>query len=665
MTEGAARVPFGAWPSPLTIDRVLEAGVSVGEIRVDGGDVWWTESRPSEGGRIAVMHQLAGGTTVEASPDDTSVRTRVHEYGGGAWWVDRGTLFFADWATQRLFRADPGKTPAPITPASQVPAGDRYADGVVTPDRTWVICVREHHGAGEPVNEIVAVPAYGEGPPQVLVTGPDFVAWPRLSPDGSRLCWIEWDHPDMPWDATRLRVAPVESSGGLVADTITLGEAHTVAGGPDESVQQPVWQNADELLFISDRTGWWNLYRARADDPDTATNLAPTERDLAGPPWVFGTSSYAMCDDGTIAIAVHHDGVMSLGRIDDDAIELLDTGLTSISQVRSLTGGIAPSDRSRASVVCLGASFTREPTVVQVPVGAGSSGRPLELRPAFELDLPDGLISVPEHITFEVGEGAQAHGLFYPPAHPEVEGPEGAAPPLLVLSHGGPTAAARPQLSLDVQFWTSRGFGVVDVNYRGSIGYGREFRNALRDRWGVADVADCVSAAGHLAAIGRADGDRMAIRGGSAGGYTTLCALSLTDRFAAGVSRYGVADLGALARDTHKFESRYLDRLVGPWPEAEAIYLERSPIHHIDGFSCPLLVLQGLEDVIVPPDQSEQIVDAVRAKGIPVAYLAFEGEQHGFRQAETIRRALQAELAFYGSVFGFDPADDLPPLDLR
>jgi dipeptidyl aminopeptidase/acylaminoacyl peptidase len=272
---------------------------------------------------------------------------------------------------------------------------------------------------------------------------------------------------------------------------------------------------------------------------------------------------------------------------------------------------------------------------------------------------------VPEHISFDVGDGAQAYGLFYPPAHPEVQGPEGEAPPLLVLSHGGPTAAARSQLSLDVQFWTSRGFGVVDVNYRGSIGYGREFRNALRDRWGVADVADCVSAAGHLAAVGSADAERMAIRGGSAGGYTTLCALSLTDRFAAGVSRYGVADLAALARDTHKFESRYLDGLVGPWPDAEATYIERSPIHHIDGFSCPLLVLQGLEDVIVPPAQSEQIVEAVRAKGIPVAYLAFAGEQHGFRQAETIRRALQAELAFYGSVFGFDPADELPPLDLH
>jgi dipeptidyl aminopeptidase/acylaminoacyl peptidase len=644
---------------------VLEAGVSVGEIRVDGGDVWWSESRPAEGGRIAVMHQLAGGTVVEAGPTDASVRTRVHEYGGGAWWVDRGTLFFADWATQRLYRADPGKTPAPITPVSDAPAGDRYADGVVTPDHAWVICVREQHGAGEPVNEIVAVPAYGEGPPQVLVSGPDFVAWPRVSPDGSRLCWIEWDHPDMPWDATRLKVAPIESSGGLVAGTVVLGEAQTVAGGPDESVQQPTWQGPDELLFITDRTGWWNLYRTPVDAPDAATNLAPTDRDLAGPAWVFGTSSYAVCDDGTIAVAVHHDGLVSLGWIADGSVELLDTGLTSFSQLHPLTGGVAPSQRSRSSVVCLGASFTREPTVLQIPVGTGASGQPLELRPAHELHLPPGLLSVPEHITFDVGEGEQAHALFYAPANPAVEGPEGDAPPLLVLSHSGPTAAARPQLSLDVQFWTSRGFGVVDVNYRGSVGYGREFRNALRDRWGVADVADCVTAAGHLASIGRADAERMAIRGGSAGGYTTLCALSMTDRFAAGVSRYGVADLAALARDTHKFESRYLDRLIGPWPEAEAVYTERSPIHHVDGFSCPLLVLQGLEDVIVPPAQSQEIVDALRAKGIPVAYVAFEGEQHGFRQAETIRRSLQAELAFYGSVFGFTPADELPPLDLR
>ncbi len=661
-------VPFGAWPSPLTIERVLEAGVAVGEIRVDGGDIWWSESRPAEAGRITVMHQLAGGTTVEATPGDISVRTRVHEYGGGAWWVDRGALFFADWATQRLYRSDPGRDPAPITPPSDIPAGDRFADGVVTPDKAWVVCVREHHsgGAREPVNEIVAIPAYGEGPPQVLVSGPDFVSSPRVSPDGRQLCWIEWDHPDMPWDATRLMVAPLESSGGLVAGTIALGASRILAGGPDESVQQPQWQGSTHVLCISDRSGWWNLYRM-AVDPGSggAENLAPIEKDLAGPPWVFGTSSFAECDDGTIAVEVHHDGIVSIGRILDGSIEVIDTGLTSVTQLRPVSGGVAPSDRARSSVVFLGASFTREPTVVQVVVAPGASGQPMDVRPAHDLGLRDDQLSVPEHITFDVGEGEQAHALFYPPTSTEVQGPPAEAPPLLVLSHGGPTAAARPQISLDIQFWTTRGFAVVDVNYRGSVGYGRVFRNALRDRWGIADVADCVTAATHVAATGRADPERLAIRGGSAGGYTTLCALSMTGTFSAGVSRYGVADLAALARDTHKFESRYLDRLIGPWPEAEAIYTERSPLHHIDGFSCPLLVLQGTEDVIVPPAQSEEIVTAVRAKGIPVAYLAFEGEQHGFRQAETIRRALEAELAFYGKVFGFTPGDAVPALDLH
>lgn len=628
--------PYGAWASPITAETVISAAVGLSEVRVDGDHVWWSEGRPEEGGRVQLVRDGQ-----DALPDGFAARTRVHEYGGGAWAVRGGVAFFANWGDQRLYRLDgPGATPVALTPEPAVPMGDRYADVDVAPDGTWLVCVREHHPAdgGEAVNELVRIPTDGADAPEVLLTGPDFVAAPRLSADGGHLAWIQWDHPNMPWDETGLWVASIGAEG--------LAEPELVAGGlaSSESVVQPCWSPAGELHLVSDRTGWWNLYQEGSDEPVVAV-----EGEIGTPPWVFGMSRYAFLDDGTVVAACRRHG--------RDELLGYDVPFTSIDSVVS--------DGRR--VLFVGASPTQESAVVRFDPATGEHEL---LRPPRDLGLDDGWISVPEAIEFPTergpgGEARPAHALYYPPTNPEAEAPAGERPPLLVLSHGGPTAAARPMLSLATQFWTSRGFAVVDVDYGGSTGYGREYRDRLQGAWGIVDVQDCVAAAHFLAARGDVDADRLCIRGGSAGGYTTLQALTVTDVFAAGASHYGVADLGALARDTHKFESRYLDGLVGPWPEAEAVYRERSPIEHTDRLSSPMIILQGSEDEVVPPNQAELMVAALDAKGLPYAYVLFEGEQHGFRKAENIIRALEAELSFYAQVFGFTPADDIEPVEVH
>jgi dipeptidyl aminopeptidase/acylaminoacyl peptidase len=434
-----------------------------------------------------------------------------------------------------------------------------------------------------------------------------------------------------------------------------------VAGGPDESIFQPEWAPDGVLHVVSDRTDWWNLYRfGAAGAPDPGAELipvAPVEAEIGTPQWVFGMSRYAFVGDGRILCAYAADGLDRVGIVDPgaSAIRPLDLRYTAVSSVRP---GPGPEP---GSAVCIAAGPDVEPAVVVITADAEVT----VVRPARDLGLDPALLARPEPIDFATSGSRTAHALFYPPTNPACVGPDDERPPLLVLIHGGPTAAARPQLNLGLQYWTSRGFAVVDVNYGGSVGYGRPFRDQLRGRWGVVDVDDCVAAARHLADAGRVDPDRLAIRGGSAGGYTTLAALAFHDLFSAGMSQYGVADLSALATDTHKFESRYLDGLVGPWPEAESVYRERSPINHTEGFDRPLLVLQGLEDEIVPPNQSEMIVDALRGRGVPVAYIAFEGEQHGFRRAETIRRAIEAELSFYAQVWGIDLADDIDPVEVE
>jgi dipeptidyl aminopeptidase/acylaminoacyl peptidase len=641
---GATR--YGAWPSPITSALIVQAAASLGEVQRDGDEVWWSELRPSEGGRVQIVRRGSDGVLADMLPEHCSARTRVHEYGGGAWWVHRGVLFFGNWEDQRLYRVDPGGSPTPITPEPAIPHGDRYADGIVTGDGRWIVCVREHHDdGGEARNEIVALPADGSGDVTVLVTGPDFVSNPRLAPDGGTLCWLQWDHPNMPWDETELWVGRFDLDGAAPA----VGGAQRLAGGHRESLFQPEWRDDGALHVVSDRTGWWNLYRV---DGATLVGVAPVAGEVGVPQWVFRQSRYAFLDDGSTICAVAANGFDRLcvlrpgaGTLDDLAVPY-----TAISSVTSL------GDR----VALVGATPVEEPAVVTVDAGST-----LEvIRPPRDLGLDRALLSTPRPVDFPSAGGRTSHALFYAPKNPDAEAPEDEKPPLLVVIHGGPTSAARPMLSLSVQYWTSRGFAVVDVNYGGSTGYGREYRDLLQGSWGVVDVEDCVHVARGLADQGEVDGDRLAIRGGSAGGYTTLAALAFHDTFAAGASHYGVADLEALATDTHKFESRYLDGMIGPYPQARDVYVARSPIHHTDGFSRPLIVFQGLEDAVVPPNQAEMIVDALRRKGVPVAYVPFVGEQHGFRRAENIRRALDGELYFYGRVFGFTPADDLEPVEI-
>jgi dipeptidyl aminopeptidase/acylaminoacyl peptidase len=547
-----------------------------------------------------------------------------------------------------------------LTAEPERPRGDRYADGDLAGDGRTLVCVRERHtgpSATDVRNEVVRLAADAPSVPEVLVTGPDFVASPRLSPDGGTLAWVQWDHPSMPWDSTE-----------LVVRDLTTGEDTVVAGGRDESVSEPRWHPDGSLWFLSDRSQWWNLYRWVPDADIVPVVVGRFE--IGVPNWQLGSARYAFLSDGSVAFARRSAGYDTLSvRGAEGTVTDLDVGFSAVYEVRALRGG---------ALAVVAGSPTAEAGVhrIDLPVEPAADDAPeprvTTLRPPRELGVDPGYLSVPEAVTFGSvdahGAGRTAHALFYPPANPERSGTAGELPPLLVMIHGGPTASASPVLSLGVQFWTSRGFAVVDVDYGGSTGYGREYRDELLGQWGVIDVADCLAAAAWLAKQGRVDPDRSCIRGGSAGGYTTLAALAREDTpFAAGASHFGVADLEALAADTHKFESRYLDRLVGPYPQARDVYVERSPIHHVDRLRRPLLVLQGSEDEIVPPAQSEAIVEALRERGIPVAYLLFEGEQHGFRRAENIRRALEAELSFYGRVLGFElPAEEgIEPVELE
>lgn len=637
---------FGSWPTPVTSELVVRAAAGLGDVRIQDDTTVWSEQRPNEGGRTQLVRRLGTGDSADVLPPGFNARTAVHEYGGGAWWLAGERVWFTNWADQRLYTITGAEAPVPVTPEPDVPRGDRWADGCVTPDGRWALVVREHHppggGPAEVVNEIVVLDAAGELAPRVLVTGPDFVSDPRVSPGGDAVCWLQWSHPDMPWDGTELCVAALTDSD----IGPTLGEARVVAGRPDgESVSEPRWAGDGSLWFISDRSDWWNLYRW-VPGGDRVDPMVTMDAEIGGPQWVFGQSSYAFLSGGRTVFASSHNGLGFLAiRLADGRVVDVDLPYTSFGSIQ------AEGDR----VVFIGASSVAEPAVAALTVGEhGDVVDSGILRAPRELGLDQAWFSVPEPISFPTSGGRTAHALFYPPTNPDVQSTPGELPPLLVLIHGGPTSAARSLLQLGTQYWTSRGFAVVDVNYGGSTGYGRNYRNQLRNQWGVVDLDDCEAAARWLAEQGRADPARLCIRGGSAGGYTTLAALAFRDTFTAGASHYGVADLEALAAETHKFESRYLDRLIGPYPERRDLYIERSPIHHVDGFDRPLIVLQGLEDEVVPPNQAEMIVDALRAKGVPVAYVAFDGEQHGFRQAANIRRALDSELSFYAQVFGFD-----------
>jgi dipeptidyl aminopeptidase/acylaminoacyl peptidase len=698
--------PYGSWPSPITAARLVEGAAGVGEIRADGDDVWWSESRPGEGGRTQLVRLSKAGNRHDLFPAwvaepaegtrNWNARTAVMEYGGGAWAVRDRVVVFADWADQRLYRIDPAgrPVPVPISPTPSTARGWRWSEPTWLDDH-WLVCVRESHepevlaAHGEAMNELVALPVDGsaaEDPSlvRVLVSGPDFVHSPAVAVDRSAnertgeasLAWISWDHPRMPWDGSELWVGRVERDDG--GSPIGVADATVVAGGPEESVVQPGFTADGSLVFCTDRTGWWNPWRLRFDGgapgaPEPMLAGGGVEVEIGGPLWVGGLRWWAELASGHLLVAIAADGAQHLGLVElDGRLVELTTPFTEVSQVVPTADGlealvVAGTPTSERAPYRVGVSERVEGDLgdlVSAPAGDDlPTVRVTRLRPTRDLGFGIDWFSVPTAITFASADSRVAHALHYAPSNPEVRGPATDKPPLVVMIHGGPTSAARHALDLSRQFWTSRGFAVADVDYGGSVGYGRPYRRLLDGAWGIVDVQDAVAAARHLAEVGLVDGDRLAIRGGSAGGYTTLAALCFHDAFKAGASHYGVADLGALAADTHKFESRYLDGLVGPWPDARATYEARSPIHHTDGFSAPLIVLQGSEDEVVPPNQAEMIVEALARKGIAHAYLLFEGEQHGFRQAKNIVRALEAELWFYGKVFGFTPADDIAPVD--
>lgn len=633
---------YGTWKSPITSDLIVSDVVRLGEPSIDGQDVYWCELRPQQGGRIALVKRTADGTISDVVSERFNVRTRVHEYGGAAHVVRDGHVWFSNFADQRLYHAAPGDEPAVLTPERDL----RFADGVLDSLRQRIVCVREDHSAPgrEAENTLVAIDLAQGGPGDVLRSGADFYSNPRISPDGTQLAWIEWDHPNMPWDGTRLYIATFRDDG-------TLGSIEWIAGGAEESVLQPLWSPDGRLHFISDASGWWNLYRHSGTANES---IFPKEAEFAGPPWVFGLSNYGFESADALLCVYSEAGKAQLTWLETRSLktERIETPYTSIRYLQ------VAGDRA----VFVGGSPTVPSVIAQLDL---ATGRTETLRASSTLDVDPEYLSIPEPIEFPTKGGLTAHAFYYAPRNRDFTAPQSERPPLLVRSHGGPTSATTRDFNLAIQYWTSRGFAFVDVNYGGSTGYGREYRNRLRGNWGVVDVDDCCNAARYLVDQGLADAERLAIDGGSAGGYTTLCALAFRDVFAAGASLYGLSDLSVFVGDTHKFESRYLDSLVGPWPEAEAVYRERSAINALDHFSCPIVFFQGDEDKIVPPNQSELMVDALRQKGIPVAYLLFEGEQHGFRKAENIKRALDGEFSFFSRIFGFEPADDLEPLAIE
>jgi dipeptidyl aminopeptidase/acylaminoacyl peptidase len=637
----ASVAAYGSWKSPISADLVVAGGIALGWPMAEDGTIHWTEGRPTEAGRVVLVRRLPDGQIRDVTPAPFNVRTRVHEYGGGAYLVSDGVAYFSHFADQRLYALQPGGIPQPVSRDAHY----RYADGVADPGRKRLILVREDHSipGQEAVNTLVSLSMDGSDE-QVLATGYDFYSNPRLNPDATQLAWLSWRHPNMPWDGCELWVAPVNTDG-------SLGTAALVAGGKGESIFQPEWSPEGVLHWASDRTGWWNLYRQAGSGAEA---LYPMDAEFGQPAWSFGTRTYTFAGDSAIVCTYTQHGRDFLARLDPAtrSITVYDLPFTSIQYLFAVNA---------TTVGCIAGSPTSARALVQLDVASGVTQ---VVRQSSTVSVDEAYISVPESVSFPTENGLTAFGLFYPPRNKDFTAPAGERPPLLVKSHGGPTGATSAVLNLIIQYWTSRGVAVFDVNYGGSTGYGRPYRERLKGQWGIVDLDDCVNGARYLAEQGRVDGERLAIDGGSAGGYTTLAVLTFRGAFKAGASYYGVSDLEALATDTHKFESRYLDGLVAPYPAGRDVYLERSPIHHVDRLARPLILFQGLEDKVVPPDQAEKMSEAVKSRGLPVAYIPFEGEQHGFRKAENIKRALEAEFAFFARIFGYEPADRTQPFPI-
>jgi dipeptidyl aminopeptidase/acylaminoacyl peptidase len=632
---------FGSWESPLTAATVAAAGVAPRWVDVHDGVVWWAESRPEEEGRVALMREGPDGTPVEVLAAPWNMRNRVHEYGGRPWVVLGNTVVFTNWADQRVYAYTEGAgEPTPLTPEPDRHHGSRYADLSPGPDHTSVLCVRETITGDRPTDlarDIVAVPLDGSGP-RPLVATHHFLAGPRLSPDGTRLAWIGWEHPNMPWDGTELCVAE-------------LGRPHRVlAGGPRESVCQAEWESDDTLLVLTDPDGWWNLFRVGLDG--SAVNLAPCQEELGGPMWVLGCRWFAPLGGGRYAVS-RSDRLAVLDEHTGTVTDV-DTDLTSWSADLAVVGN---------TVVSAAAGPARELAVVRMDLDTATAAVVSEGRQ----DLPPaGYLPTPEPRVFTSQDDREIPAFVYLPRNPEFAGPDGTAPPLLVTVHGGPTGKSADTLKRDITYFTSRGFAVVAVNYGGSAGYGRAFRESLNEQWGVIDVQDCATVAATLAKEGVVDKDRLAVRGGSAGGWTAAASMTSVDTYACATIMYPILDLTGWTDhggETHDFESRYIEGLVGTLPEHADRYADRSPSNHVDRLAGPVLLLQGLEDEVCPPDQANRFVASLDGSGVPHAYLTFEGEQHGFRRASTVIAALEAELSFYGQVFGFTPPG-VPVLEL-
>ncbi|TMI55002.1 S9 family peptidase, partial [Candidatus Bathyarchaeota archaeon] len=625
--------------SPITSELYASAYVGLSEVQLEDGTAYWNELRPKEQGRYVVVQLQTDGTTHDITPPGFNARTRVHEYGGGSYLVDKGTVYFSNYSDQRLYRQKLGSSPEALTPLVDV----RYADGVIDHQSNRIVSVREDHTVkGEAVNTIVSVDLASGGPGEVLVSGNNFYSSPRISPDGRQLAYLTWNHPNMPWDGTELWVSTFDADGKPV-------NSQRVAGGLKESVYQPEWSPDNRLYFVSDRTGWWNIYRS---NNGRAEAICPLEAEFGGPQWVLRQSHYGFASPRQIICIYTMKGGTHLARL-DTVTGRLEEILTPYSggarQIRDIAVG-------PDHAVFVGGSPTEAESIVQTDL---RTPKLTVLRRSRNVTVDNRYLSIPRHVEFQTTNGLTAHSFYYPAKNPDYSAPASEKPPLIAICHGGPTGQTSTALRYSIQYWTSRGIAVLDVDYRGSTGYGRPYRERLNGQWGVVDVDDCVNGARHLIQNGEVDRNRVAIEGGSAGGYTTMCALTFRDFFKAGASYFGISDLETFVKDTHKFESRYLDRLVGPYPEKKDLYRERSAINYVERVSCPMILFQGLEDKIVPPDQSEKFYKVLRDKGLPTAYIAYEGEQHGFRKSENIKRSIEAELYFYGKVFDFEPADQI------
>ncbi len=631
--------PYGSWRSPLGLDQMIEDVVRLGEPKIDGDAQYWIETRPSEKGRSVLVRQADGETKTDLTPPEFSVRSRTHEYGGGSYLARENTIWFVNNSDQSIYvQPLPDGQPRQLTADGE----RRFADMALDRPRNRLLSVCEDHsGSGEAKNFLVGIDL-DSGEINVLVEGADFYSNPRVSPDGRQMSWLCWNHPNLPWDTTELWVAKIGSDGAPY-------EQRCISLEENESVFQPQWAPDGRLYFVSDRNDWWNLCRW---DGTSAKPVIEEEAECGLPQWVFGMSTYGFTDSDHLVVASTQNGLWRLRKIQ------LSTGLQET--IASDWTSIECVATGRGKVLILAGSGTRPASIVLID----RRGDERVLQRAINRKLGASHVSEPEPISFPSSGGDHAHGFFYPPRNPLFQAPDNEKPPLLVVCHGGPTSATATTLKLDVQFWTSRGFAVLDVNYRGSTGYGREYRQKLYGTWGQADVDDCIHGAVYLAQKGLVDNEKLAIRGGSAGGYTVLSALTFHDTFNAGSSFFGIGDLESMFETTHKFEASYDHWLIGPRETRKQIVEQRSPLNFADQINCPVIFFQGLDDKVVPPDQSVAMVQALKDNNVPVAYICFEGEGHGFRQSQNIKLCYEAELYFFGKVMGFEPADKLTPIEI-